>query len=171
MSSVKALFSDIDGVFHPSNAIQGLDMATISFSGGAEYARYGLFRWTKMLEEALAESEDEIFVIVHSSWRLQPWASARVVRDALGPLGHRFYGMTSPSLLGRQASIDDLCRRAGISDYLILDDARDEFAPRTPNLVVTNPLLGVSEAATLSTVRSWARRSRDVVDSLHVAAA
>jgi hypothetical protein len=157
--AVKALFTDFEGVLHPSTAIRGLDMATISFGGGAQFAKHGLFRWASLLEEALSESSDDICVVVHSSWRKQPWASQRLVRDALGPLGHRFHGMTTVDL-PRQASIEDVCRRAGISDYMILDDARAEFRPGTPNLVITNPLLGVSEPAMIKAITSWACPTR-----------
>src|SRR6266568_3567357 len=97
-TAVRAVFADFDGVFHPSTAILGLDMPALAFQGREAFTRMGLFRWVQLLEDALASSPDDIMLIVHSSWRKQPWASSRVMRDVLGPLGHRYQGMTSPEM-------------------------------------------------------------------------
>lgn len=154
MSNPKAIFIDFDGVLHPSTATLGLDIPVLCFADGNGFRRVGLFCWAHLLEEVLASSPDEILLVVHSTWRQQPWATPRLLRELLGPLGHRYQGITAPHL-SRQASIEDLCARAGIEDHLILDDARDEFDPDTCRLVITNPLLGISEPAALQAVRSW----------------
>jgi hypothetical protein len=170
IASMRALFSDIDGVLHPPSAIQGLSMATLALGRADTFARLGLFCWAGILEDLLVQTDDDLGLIIHSTWRQQSWVSPQLMRAALGPLGHRFIGMTSPDLQ-RQASIEDLCQRAGISDRLILDDAGDEFAPGTPGLLVTNPLRGVSDPAIQDRLIEWSHRgatqARHCIDSVY----
>lgn len=150
----KYLFIDIDGVLHPSVAILSFDVATVAMQGGDALKDAGLCCFSQNLEDVLAESPYDIRVVVHSSWRTKPWADSRLLRDVLGPLGHRFAGTTPPHM-PRHQSILDVCQRAEIDDYLILDDAQDEFPRSASELVVTNPLLGVSDPGTLEAVRGW----------------
>lgn len=118
----------------------------------------GLFCWSEDLEDAIREAEqrtgDDIALVIHSTWRKQPWVSLQLLREALGPLGHRLVALTSPHL-EREDSILDLVQRAGIDDYIVIDDAAREFSPRIQQLVVTNPLCGVSDPAVLSAVQDW----------------
>lgn len=161
----KALFCDFDGVFHPPTAIVGLDLALLAIAPGQVIRQRGLFRWCARLESALQDAEDaagtpvaeadRVLVVVHSNWARQPWITNAVLRDALGPLAHRYAGATDPSL-PRQQAIDDFCARVGIDDRLILDDASAEFAPVTRGLVITNPLLGVSDPEVLYKIVTWA---------------
>lgn len=152
----KCLFIDIDGVLHPSTAILSCDVATVALRGGAALKDAGLCCFSQKLEDVLAESPCDIGVVVHSSWRTKHWADSRLLRDVLGPLAHRFEGTTPPHMQ-RHQSILYVCQRAEIDDYLILDDAQDEFPPSALGLVVTNPLLGVSDPGALEAVRAWAQ--------------
>jgi hypothetical protein len=156
-----ALFSDIDGVFHPSTAIRGIDLSRLGVLPRLEIQRLNLFRWCARLDDVLRRAEaahpgtPPIMLFVHSNWRRLPWSTNSFLVDALGPLGHRFAGVTPPDM-GRQQSIESLCERLDITNRLILDDASAEFGPDTPGLVITDPLLGVSAPAVMAKVEAWA---------------
>lgn len=167
---ILGLFTDIDGVFHPSTAIRGVDLSMLGVNPEQEIRRLNLFRWTSRLEAVLARAEaanpgcEPIMLFVHSNWRKLPWATNSFLQSALGPLGHRFAGVTSAELT-RQDSIENLCERAGITSRLILDDAGQEFRPQTPGLVVTNPLLGVSAPSVLAQAEAWAHERLRTADT------
>lgn len=160
---MKTLFLDFDGVLHPSTAVLDVDRLALSANPLATIARHDLMRWATLLEDALSDCQtrtlEDYTIAVHSSWRKAAWATNSVLRQALGPLGHRFLCVTNAQLQ-RHESILDLCERCGIDDYLIVDDDRSAFAPGTGNLVVTNPLLGLSEPHCLQRIKVWAEPTR-----------
>lgn len=153
---MKTLFLDFDGVLHPSTAILDKDVATLALQGGRELLASGLFQWSHLLEQALrdAEGDDEIVVVVHSSWRNQPWMSSSLAREVLGPLGHRFAGFLE-GREPREPAIVEFVARMDIHDFLILDDSHAEFSALSDKLITTNPLLGVSEPHTLAQISAW----------------
>lgn len=155
---MKALFLDFDGVLHPSTHVIGKDMAGLALQGSQAISDTGMFCWVSALEHALNQehSSEEIGIVVHSSWRSASWATPQLIRELLGPLGHRFMGFVEPNV-PREQAIDRFIMRTGIVDHLILDDAIREFGPGRRDLVITNPLLGVSEECVLATIRCWAR--------------
>jgi hypothetical protein len=155
---MKALFLDFDGVLHPSTHVVGKDMARLALQGSQAITDTGMFCWTGALEEALHQEPfaEEIGIVVHSSWRNASWATPQLIRELLGPLAHRFMGFVQ-SNVPREQAIDNFIQRAGIADHIILDDATREFGPGRSELIVTNPLLGVSEECVLAHIRSWAR--------------
>lgn len=159
---MRPLFLDFDGVLHPSTVVLDVDRLALTANPLATIAKHRMLRWAPLLEELLCECQaqtgEEYTIAVHSSWRKTNWATNSVLRQALGPLGHRFLGVTNPQL-ERQASIQDLCQRCGVDDFLIVDDDRSAFAPGTMNLVVTNPLCGLSDRQCLDQIRSWATRA------------
>lgn len=161
--SIRAVFADIDGVMHPPPRLRGPELvAALALASGRQMRSQGLFCWAGHLEAALSEAEhrtgEEFPLVIHSTWRKQPWVSLQVLREALGPLGHRLMTMTSPDL-DREDSILDLAERARIEDYLVIDDASAEFSSRIEHLVITNPLRGVNDPAVLSVIRAWAGAS------------
>lgn len=160
---MKTLFLDFDGVLHPSTVVLDVDRLALSANPQTTIARHEMMRWAALLEDVLSDCQartgEDYTIAVHSSWRKTSWATNSVLRQALGPLGHRFLGATSAQL-ERHESILDLCLRCGIDDYLIVDDDRSAFAPDTTNLVVTNPLLGLSDRLCLDQIRAWAERAR-----------
>lgn len=162
-SAMKTLFLDFDGVLHPSTAVLDVDRLAMSANPLDTIAKHDLMRWAGLLEDALSDCHEQTgkdyVVAVHSSWRKTGWATNSVLRRALGPLGHRFLCVTN-ARLQRHESILDLCERCGIDDYLIVDDDRSAFAPGTTNLLVTNPLLGLSDPHCLGQIRVWARSVR-----------
>lgn len=158
--TTKAVSTDVDGVLHSSLAAHGPQAAAqLALASPQQWRERGLFCWAGLLEAVLQEidaHEGEVVpLIIHSTWRKQPWVSLGAMRAALGPLGHRLMAMTSPDL-AREDSIVDLAQRADLDSILVLDDSSAEFSPgRLSNLVITNPLTGVSDPAVLAQLRAW----------------
>jgi hypothetical protein len=163
----KYVFLDFDGAVHPSTTLQGKNVALLANSPAA-LRDAGFFVWADDLELMLAEVEAEadagdgerirIHVIVHSSWRAQPWFSAPVIREALGALGQRVCGYTRPEL-PRGEAVEELCDRMEIEDYLVLDDDTAAFVahPRVQgHLLALNPLRGVREPHVRACLARWA---------------
>lgn len=154
---MKVVFADFDGVFHPTTDIVGIDLPTLALHGAEALLATGLFRWTHLLERALADTE--VVLVVHSTWRRASWANA-LIRDLLGPLGHRFLSCTRGEV-GREDSIAEFVERTGVKEFIILDDADTEFEELTEHLICTDPLQGVSDPGVLDNIRAWATaRSR-----------
>ena len=146
----RVIFLDIDGVLHPSTAV-----ANFAASGQAIgiYAEANdLMRWNEHLSVILKE-HDDVMLVVHSSWRME-FAESEI-RALLGPLSGYFQGVTHRDHAGRYNSILQLVERAQFDDYLILDDATREFPDGCAELVVCDPLRGVSDPAVQARVRSW----------------
>ena len=151
MTTTRAVFLDIDGVFHPSTAIEGKDPAIPM----DVFARdHDLLRWTPVLAELLHGHED-VMLFVHSNWRTA--VSNATLRELLGPLGkgRLFQGVTDVNVRDREPSIKAMVNQAQIDHFLILDDAYQEFSELVGNLVVCNPLLGVSDPEVQTKVRDW----------------
>lgn len=149
---MRGVFLDLDGVGHPVSAIEdwrelnvhGADLPTL-------IAKRDLFRWLPILAEALRDHED-VVIFVHSGWRSV--ADNLRMRQILGDLGDRYMGIT-PLDLGRYAGIRDVAQRAGLDQFLIIDDAKHEFPAECPELLLTDPELGLSEVAVQERLRGW----------------
>lgn len=155
----RVLFLDFDGPLHPAPAIQGMTRVPDE----QEIRSRGLFRWIPHLETAFAELDEDgrssIMIAAHSSWRTLSGLSQDLIRHQLGPkLSPLYIGMTRPDL-PRWESIEDMVHRGGFEDYLILDDAVNEFPAALPQLVVCSPLRGLSDPETCEKVRRWVMAS------------
>ena len=153
--TTRAVFLDIDGVFHPSTAIEGKDPAIPM----DVYAKdHDLLRWTPVLAEMLQGHED-VMLFVHSNWRTA--VSNATLRELLGPLGRGrlFQGVTDVNVRDREPSIKAMVNQAQIDHFLILDDAHKEFTELSDNLVVCNPLMGVSDPEVQAKVRVWLNKT------------
>jgi len=150
----RAIFLDIDGVFHPSTAIEHLDL---SIPLMVSIEQHKLMRWCDELADLL-EGHDDVMLFVHSTWRFQMQNAD--LRMALGErLGGHYQGVTNTDERARFSSIEQLVSRAQLDDYLILDDARDEFPADCAALVLCNPLLGITENRVKNAVSTWLQRS------------
>lgn len=154
--SIKALFIDFDGPLHPSTAIEGIRRPPDAHTCKERQ----LFRWAHHLEAILSPLSDEqradILIVAHSSWRKIDGLSQSLIRDSLGPVISQMYaGMTRPDL-DRWNSIQDTCARFDIDDFLIIDDATAEFPKDLPQLVICNPLKGLSDPVVQSRISDWA---------------
>lgn len=154
--STKVLFLDFDGPLHPSTAIEGIRRPP----DAQACADRNLFRWAIHLDRIIGQLSEEqannILIAAHSSWRQLNGLSQQLIRDNLGPrLAGMYIGMTPPEL-GRWASIQAMCDRGGFDDFLIIDDAQNEFPEDLPQLVVCNPLTGLSDPDIQARIREWA---------------
>ena len=153
--TTRVLFLDFDGPLHPATAIQGISRPPDE----QECRSRDLFRWAANLESVFDDADEEIksstLIAAHSSWRTLPGLSQDLIRHQLGPvLSQMYIGMTRPDL-SRWASIQDMVKRGGFSDFLILDDAVNEFPENLPQLVVCSPLRGVSDPDVLARIKTW----------------
>ena len=64
-----------------------------------------------------------------------------------------------PHVRNREPSINAMVNQAQIDSFLILDDAYQEFSVLVGNLVVCNPLLGVSDPEVQAKVRDWLNKT------------
>lgn len=155
----KIIFLDFDGPLHPTTAIDGVRRPPDE----ASFLERDLFRWAFHLDVALSKAKDRenILIAAHSSWRQIPGLSQNLIREKLGPrLGAQYVGMTRPELK-RWESIQEMCKRGGFDDFLIIDDAINEFPENLPQLVVCNPLKGLSDPTIQRRVIDWANEGQE----------
>lgn len=134
---MRVLLVDFDGVLH---------------SAGTETDGVRHFEWLPILTRLLAPWPD-VFVAVHSTWRYTHRPDE--LRDLLGALGDRFLGCVPRG--PRAESIRWFIHlNPHIESFLVLDDAPAEFSPDfSAELVVCNPLLGVSDPRVQARISEW----------------
>ena len=110
-----------------------------------------MFRWLPLLEEVLQANED-ITLAVHSSWK--QYLTNQQMHEILGPLASRYIGITSLGT-GRYHGIIELVERAQVENYIIIDDATDEFPRNLPELIATDPVVGISDKAVIERISDW----------------
>lgn len=148
---MRALMLDFDGVVHPVSQIadQRLRASHVDLHHLVESRK--LLRWMPLLVEAM-EDHPDVDIVVHSGWR--GIASNVQLREFLGPLAPRFIGVTS-TMLPRYEGIVDFAERAGITEYVILDDAGHEFPQGLGTLILTDPELGLTDGQSLDRFKTW----------------
>lgn len=150
----KTIFLDFDGPLHPTESIRGIPSPITQ----QVIDERNLFRWVPLLEDAVANSpacvREGLCIAAHSSWRLRFDVDQQIVRNNLRSLASYYVGMTNPALL-RWPSIQDMCQRAQIEDYLIIDDAIDEFPQNLQQLIVCSPSKGLSDQDVMSRLTQW----------------
>lgn len=146
---MNTIFLDFDGVMHPVSAISGLSPYHPTLD--IEMQRRELFRWLPVLEDVLKNYED-VTLAVHSSWK--QYLSNQQMHGILGSMASRYIGIT-PNGVGRYQGILTLAERAGIENYVILDDAIAEFPHNHPQLIATQPSTGLSDPMVVEQLRFW----------------
>lgn len=141
---------DFDGVLHGADAHFALHDVKVSRT---ELRAAGLFDHADLLARLILPNE-EVRVIVHSSWRLTH--TDEELRAVLGPLGGRFAGATSRAL-DRQASINDFVARHCLSpsQYRVLDDQVDQLGALADAVIACDPHFGLAAPTTLRLLRHW----------------
>lgn len=152
--TARVVFLDFDGVLHPVSALEvfqrRLPREDAIHTGG-------LFRWTYVLSELL-EGDEDIGVVVHSSWR-------RLVREFdlrryLGPLGGRLLGAT-PGDYARWPSIQYTVEALKPTAWLVLDDHVTAFPQPLPTeVVICDPEEGVWSSSIRSRISQWLTATR-----------
>jgi hypothetical protein len=142
---------DFDGVLHPVSSISnwaadGRPLRELRYDADKQ-----LFRWLDQLAEML-QPYPEIAILVHSGWRTM--SRDFELREYLGSLGERFIGST-PLVKQRHAGIEHVLGRIGVTDFVILDDATHEFPKGLPELIATDPELGITEAGVRAQLQTW----------------
>jgi len=135
---MRVLFLDIDGCLHPYPPRDGLEQLC----------------WLPVLVRLL-EGQDDVKVVVHSSWRLD--MPLHFLRHLLAPLGDRFVGVTEGEQ--RFGSIQTWLHehRHQVSSFCIVDDMPDEFDPVPPQLVVCPGCDGITSRRAQKKLRHWLR--------------
>jgi hypothetical protein len=134
---MRVLFLDFDGVLHPAGGEPGTVLP---------------FEWLPLLEQLLAPWPD-VRLAVHSTWRYL--YKSEEFPELLGPLGSRFIG-AAPRGPRAESVLWFLQLNPVIDDYLVLDDAPGEFPSDFPgNLVLCEPLTGISAPEVQSRIKAW----------------
>lgn len=143
----RVLFLDFDGVLHPTSIGLGLD--------SNEVIRTGHFGWLPHLASVLRPHPD-VVIVVHSTWRYN--YDEDELRELLGAVGGRVVGATPRG--PRYESITWwLQQNPSFASYRILDDEPVEFPDPLPaELVLCDPLRGVSSPEVLAALKDWLGR-------------
>ncbi|MDD2882495.1 MAG: HAD domain-containing protein [Rhodoferax sp.] len=154
----RAIFLDIDGVFHPATDIESLDQ---SLPLDVLTKNHNLLRWAPLLAEQL-RTHNDVMLFVHSNWRNR--LSDKGMREVLGPLGEliaadnynlMYCGVTDVEITEREASIAAKVQEADLAEYLIIDDNSGAFSELREHLLLCDPLAGVSDPAVQQAVAKW----------------
>lgn len=148
---MRACFLDFDGPLHPVSEIADRRSKVSSADLAHLVVSRNLFRWLPVLEKALEEHPD-VLLVVHSGWR--GLASNPQLQEFLGSLASRFIGITEIET-SRFQGIVNFAQRAGLDAYCIIDDAESEFPKGLPELILTDPELGLSDPRPCSQLREW----------------
>ncbi|MEQ5842914.1 HAD domain-containing protein [Paraburkholderia acidicola] len=152
---MKTIFLDIDGVLHPSTV------------GELEYGPRGPMvtgQGVCALEAKLAQivSGKTIDIAIHSTWIYM--FDARTLRtEYLPQLGKvARIQLTNRHIESRALRVLDYVRRRHLSrdEYLILDDAPQEFASAVtllPRLVACDPVRGIDDPRVIERVEEFLR--------------
>lgn len=134
---MRLIFLDFDGVVHEAR-------------GDLEDDQY--FEWLPILAEAISPYPD-VHVAVHSSWR--HIHTAEELRGFMRRLGERYLGAIPPGT--RERAIREYLRRAQhVRDYLVIDDAQEEFTRiRGRRLLICDPRTGLSTSDVQQRLMAW----------------
>ena len=134
---MRLIFLDFDGVLHEAR-------------GDLEDEQY--FEWLPIIAEAIAPYPD-VHVAVHSSWRHMhtPEELSGLMRGLAG----RYLGAVPPGT--RERAIREYLRQVPhVRDYLVIDDAPNEFSRiRGRRLLICDPMTGLSAPDVRQRLASW----------------
>lgn len=139
------IFLDFDGVMHPVGAcVWDADNQTMRANDA--------FRWWPQLERALEASPDVVYLVVHSTWRLM-WETDEELLAML-PVSMRPYvlGCTDRQYASRARSIEAYVEQHGITNFVVLDDEPQAFAPGYTRLIPCDGQQGLSQRTVLASL-------------------
>lgn len=150
---MRLLFVDFDGVLHPCDSGDVRDVG-----GKMEFvsARVDapLFCRLPLLIDALRDHPD-VQIVISSSWRYL--YERHELTAFIGDLADRYLAET-PRLRGHQRhdEIEYFMQLRHFRDvpWLALDDDRGNFSATCPNVIWTDPKIGL-DADTLAALREW----------------
>lgn len=144
---------DFDGPLHPTTAVRGWAHAVANLKAFRDERR--LFRWVPHLSSAL-EKHPDVAILVHSGWRMVCPDSE--IREFIAPLADRYVGSTGAG--PRYRGIRDFIDRLNVEHWLVIDDAVDEFPPAMSELLLVDPLSGLSDVLIQRRLSAWLDRTK-----------
>lgn len=163
---MKVVYLDFDGVLHPEavywNPKRGAYLRDDLAAKG-----HTLFEHAQLLEELLAPYDD-VRIVLSTSWVLQYRFSGAARRLPKG-LQERCIGATFHTAMGRHAfeniprgqQVAEDVRRRRPTAWLAIDDNHEGWPPHaSDNLVITDPLAGISASRMLALLRQRLNRFR-----------
>lgn len=151
MRSPRAIFLDFDGALHPARDVADYASGSLPDVSLAQYVQErNLLRWVPVLAQMLDGHED-VMLVVHSGWRTR--CQSYEIREFLGPLAPWFSGVTDNG--PRYRSIMEVVDRFEIDQYVVIDDAVNEFPRDFPALLACDPDLGVTSPEVQAGLRQW----------------
>jgi hypothetical protein len=148
--NISTIFLDFDGVLHPTHYLnfQKVDGELI-FSSDARCC------WADLLWNLITDFECGL--VIHSSWRNS--YTLQDFRNMLPTdLGKRVIAVTEGQ--GRYESILNYVKRAHVKNYLILDDAADEFPDGCRELLLCDSDSGISSKKIQSALLAFLKKSK-----------
>lgn len=133
---MRILFLDFDGVLHTTRA--DLDNS--------------YFCWLPVLERLLS-SFPHVMLVVHSTWRYE--YTDEELRGLLGPLGDRFIGSAPRGPREQAIQMVLQANKGKITNYLVLDDAPEEFPEGTLNTMFIDGRFGIGPAMIHAPIVGW----------------
>lgn len=134
MSRQTTIFLDFDGVLHPS---EYLDFKIID--GELVFGQDLRFCWAGCLWDLIRENDSQL--VIHSSWR-HSYSLEQLRKMLPVELGERVVAVTIGE--DRYASILDYVEAESIIDYVILDDAANDFPMDCNELLLCRENAGIS---------------------------
>lgn len=135
----RLLFLDFDGVLHPLAPSRALHP-------------HGWFCWLPILEELLRPWPD-VDVVVHSSWRTH--FSDPELRQLLEGLSNRLIGSVPPT--PKAVAIESVLKAnmGYYNSYIVLDDDVRLARNTTLQVILCDPVLGLSSKKTQAALSQW----------------
>ena len=135
---MRLLFLDFDGVLHPSPP---------EHKSAVEY-----MCWLPVLEDHL-EAHSDVRIVVHSTWRYDHTDAE--LRSLLQGLGSRFVGSTPRGPREHVIGTVLQANKALITAHLVLDDDAAAFRGSSLNVLIVNPLTGLSALDSRLALEAW----------------
>lgn len=134
LSNVTTIFLDFDGVLHPADY---LHFKTIN--GELILSKDVRFCWAEVLLGLIRNFD--CYLVIHSSWRMS--YTLNEIRNLLPmDLGKRVIAATTGD--DRYESILSIVEKYKVNNYVILDDAADEFPIDCQELILCNGETGIN---------------------------
>lgn len=137
---MKTIFLDFDGVGHPTFLQH-------------QHERFIQFH---LLTECLKPHKRKCEVVISSSWR-HTHSIQEIVQLLPSGLGALVVNVTGPAFIGAYARFMEISRYVkdyGVTDWIALDDSLWEFPKGCPQLIATDPRVGL-QSEQVELIEKW----------------
>lgn len=139
------LFYDIDGCFHPHGTAKFNEFNKVHRAPDD-----GLFVWAELMGPLLLEFP-QLQLVCHSTWR-NLYTLEELKEQLPDVLAERTVGVTMP-YMDRHKSITDFAEKAGLTNYIMLDDDPWAFPVKITGLVLVPSETGVATRGAMEELR------------------